>query len=203
MKILILLFAFLGSLPLRGAIISSFERLDSPLPPGNQFTLHRNFDGRAPVWSDYTFVFAGVPNYLIGADIVRTPYTSEVGNADFRLRITLEQSATVFLLIDNRVPDVATALPWVSALGFADTGDDVIFRQITTASIYTGSFPAGQLTLFEQNGAPGQSGMYVVGAVPEPGCLASFLAGTALCFRRRPSQAKRATLPDAPSPASR
>ena len=190
MKILALLLTLITSLPLRAAVISSVERLD----PG----IHRPdpypniFSGFGPVWSDYTFLFGPAPSYLLGAELVRTQYSVDNTDPDFQLRVTLDVPATVFLLIDNRAPDVATAMPWVSALGFTDTGDEARIvvgnSTLTMLSIYSGNFSAGDLVLLQQN-APGNVGMYIAAAtpstnVPEPASLSFLLIGAAFCFRR-------------------
>ena len=202
MKTLALLLALFGTLPLRAAVISSFERLD----PG----IHRSDPypnifqgGGTPVWSDYTFLFFPAPRYLIGAELVRTQYSVDNTDPDFQLRVTLDVPATVFLLIDNRVPDVSTLMPWVAALGFHDTGDDVPVTVLPTAlSNYSGSFPAGDIVLLPQN-APGSVGMYVVAAtpstnIPEPASLSFLLIGAAFCFRRfsLPANERNALLRD-------
>ena len=187
MKILALLLTLITSLPLRAAVISSIERLDSIIEPSRETTLTHNFAGFGPVWSDHTFTFRTVPNYLIGGDLVRTSYRDH-DDADFQLRVTLDAAATLFLLIDNRAPDVATTMPWVAALGFTDTGDDAVIAvspssNLTTSSIYSGIFPAGDVVLLQQN-APGNVGMYLVAAVPEPASLSLLLFGSLICLRR-------------------
>ena len=190
MKILALLLTLITSLPLRAAVISSIERLDSIIEPSRETTLTHNFTGFGPVWSDHTFTFRPfLPNYLIGGDLIRPSYYDS-DDADFQLRVTLDAPATLFLLIDDRAPNVATTMPWVAAFGFTDTGDDVVVAvspnsNLTTSSIYSGNFPAGDVVLLQQN-APGNVGMYLVGAVPEPSSAILLLSGAVFCLRRRP-----------------
>ena len=102
MKTLALILALLSSLPLRATIISSFQRLDPTTEPT---TLTHNFSGGGPVWANYTFLFAGIQDYLVGGDLLRTSYY-DGSDPDFQLRVTLDVPATVFLIIDNHVPDV-------------------------------------------------------------------------------------------------
>ena len=185
MKILALLLTLITSLPLHAAIISSFQRLD---PTTETTSLIHNFPGGGQVWTGNTFLFRTFLSYLVGGDFVRTSYIDS-SDADFQLRVTLDVPATLFLLIDNRAPDVATTMPWVAALGFTDTGNDAVIEVsvnsvLTTSSIYSGNFPAGDVVLLQQN-APGNVGMYVVGAVPEPASLSLVLFGGLICCHRR------------------
>ena len=175
-------------------LISSVERLDQggSLP----WVMH---DSRfVQVWRDYTFVYRSKPSYLIGGDQILTTYFGEAQDADFKLQLTLSTSATVYLLIDDRVPNVEAEMPWVSALGFIDTGDEAQIEVsgdslLTTASIYGQSFSAGSLVLFEQNdsspdGSP--AGMYTVAVVPEGGpALTGFAGSLVVWFRRSRRQA--------------
>ena len=191
MKAFVLVLVLFGALPLRAAIISSIERLDSAVPPATLlFHSSLSFLPGFPVWSNTSFQFRSVPSYLIGADQVRTAYFTDSSDPDYQLRLTLAVPATVYLIIDDRAPDVATAMPWVAALGFTDTGDDAVIQVsadqvLTTASIYGGSFPAGNVILLQQNDVPNHSGMFTVAAVPEPASSSLFLCGVVFCYRRR------------------
>jgi hypothetical protein len=195
--------ALFSALPARAHLISSIERLDTATPPNSLSHSDFTFRSGFPVWSDSTFQFRSAPSYLFGADQVRTRYLIDSSDPDFRLRITLEVPATVFLLIDNRAPEVSMLMPWVAALGFTDTGEDAAIQVsndslLTTASIYRAQFPAGDLVLLQQNDVPGNSGMYTVAVIPEPASLALLVVGAGMSLRRRPTR----TLPAVTRPPS-
>src|SRR5688500_15074463 len=130
----------------RANVITSVERLDDgdlPFvrydPPSRTFKLHTQ------IWRDYTFIWGTTPSYLQGADQVLTSLNQDTPDPDFQLRLSLSQDAFVYLLIDDRVPDVSAQMPWIAQLGFADTGDHAVMNlagRSVNASIYRGTFPA-------------------------------------------------------------
>jgi hypothetical protein len=61
----------------------------------------------------------GMPSYLLGSDYVKT-FNSDKHNAGISISLRIEQPATLYLLIDNRV----TIPDWVRA-SYEDTGDDI------------------------------------------------------------------------------
>lgn len=176
----------------RGSVISSIERLDAG--GGNNSVVHsaNNFKPNWPVWFDYTFTFRTAPSYLYGADHVRTRYMVDNLDADYQLRVTLDTAATVYMLIDDNLPNPLTKMPWAATMGFTDTGDQAVIQISadnvkTTASIYAAQFPAGDLTFLQQNDTTSQSGMYTLAAVnvPEPACAALLAVGGLLTLRRQ------------------
>ncbi|MES2569431.1 MAG: PEP-CTERM sorting domain-containing protein [Verrucomicrobiota bacterium] len=193
MKVIALLLClFTAILPVRaGTVISSAQRLDPGAGAVSVTSSPNTFKLFTQVWRDYTFTFRTTPSYLVGADMVMTHYFTDSADPDFQLRLTLAVPATVFLLIDDRVPDVATGMPWVASLGFTDTGDEAAIQiagdsLLTTSSIYSARFPAGEVVLLQQNSMPGNSGMFTVGAaVPEPTSTLLLLGGAMFCLRRR------------------
>jgi hypothetical protein len=181
----------------QAVVISALERLDGGVVP----QLHRGEDiftffPHSPVWRDYTFMFDETPTYLRRADHVLTSYFVDKSDPDFQLKLTLATAAQIYVLVDNRVSNVPGQMPWLETLGFADTGDDVTIRVsadmvLTTMSIYSGRFPAGNLTLLQQNDFPAESGMYTIAAaaVPEPSSAVLLVVAcgalTLICRRRR------------------
>lgn len=61
----------------------------------------------------------GMPGYLVGGDYVKT-FNSDKVNPQIQIQLTLAQPATVYLLLDDRVPIPS----WLPRL-FEDTGDDI------------------------------------------------------------------------------
>jgi hypothetical protein len=174
----------------RAKVITSIERLDDgdlPFvrydPPSPTFMTHTQ------IWRDYTFIWGTTPNYLRGADQVLTSLNQDTPDPDFQLRLSLSQPAFVYLLIDDRLPSLSQQMPWVAQLGFADSGEHAVMNlagNLVNASIYRGTFPAGDLVLLQQNTSPNVAFMYTVGVtpVPEPG-MGLVVAG-ALLFVQRP-----------------
>lgn len=192
-----LLLALLAPLQSQAAVISFAERLDAT-GTSSTFTLARspnNFNQHTQIYHDTSFTYRNVPGYLSGADAVRTRF-SDSQDADYQLHVTLEVPAKVFLVIDDRIEDVATIMPWLASMGFVDTGDsaDYLFSgtYVRTLSVYSGNFPAGDLVLPQQDSplVDGVTlcGMYTVGAVaivPEPGSAPLVSVGLAVCLMRR------------------
>ena len=86
-----------------------------------------------PVWRGYSFIFESTPQYLRGADQILNTFDVDRRDPDFALQVTLAQPATVYLLIDDRVPNIAAEMPWVAALGFTDNGDAALVNQFAVS----------------------------------------------------------------------
>lgn len=153
-----------------------------------------------------------IPAYLKGMEYILSGNDNRE-NAGYKLDITLNTAATVYLLIDNRLGDTvnsngptfdATHMQWVVNLGWTATSnglnragstaspDEVAIDESADGtvnqwySVYQKTVPAGTVTLFQADNA-GQN-MYgvVVAAVPEPGTVALGVLGAAsLFFLRR------------------
>jgi hypothetical protein len=172
----------------RASVIASVGRLDGGNPPAVHYD--PPFDTfTTQIWNDYTFLWGATPGYLRGADQVLTSLNADTADPDYRLRLSLSRDANVYLMVDDRVPGgVAARMPWVAQLGFADTGDDVVWNLAGRfTSIYRATVPAGDLVLREQNTSPNDAFMYVVGAapVPEPAIGLLGAAAVSLVERRR------------------
>lgn len=192
---------------MQAGVISAATRLDAT-GPNATFILTssaNNFSPHTQIWYNYSFSYRNVPAYLKGADSLRTLFQDNE-DTDYQLRLTLNAPATLFLLVDDRIDDVATAMPWLAPLGFTETGDfaDYLYSNsyVRTLSIYSASFPAGDVVLLPQDSqhnhplADGSiaPGMYVIGAsasVPEPASSWLLLLGPAgfLYLRRQKPRA--------------
>lgn len=162
------------------ATITALNRLDIDQTPGSReavFTL-----GNGPVYQDYSFTYSSWPTYLNGAEVVRM-VNNDLFDADYQLQLTLSQPATVYLFVDDRVGNVAQAMPWVAAQTFRDTGDTVMVWNFSY-SVFAAEVPAGTFTVHEQNST--SANMYTVAAVPEPSIVLFTAAGAIpLIMRRR------------------
>jgi hypothetical protein len=153
---------------------------------------------------DRTHEYNALP--LLGIDYVKVANNDKTV-ATYELDVTLGCSATLYLVIDNRVggtadtgglgdwagvdPDLSSKMTWVTSMGFADTGYDVGIDEGGNGSIdkwssvFSKDVSAGTITLLEQNDG-GSRNMYGVAAVPEPATLALLgFGGLALLRRKR------------------
>jgi len=89
-----------------------------------------------PCYVDRAHQYNSVPAYLIGAEYVMTA-NDDKDNGSHELDVTLSEPVTVYLFLDNRIqgsgqgtggqgvnPNLS-GMPWVAAMGFTDTGDDI------------------------------------------------------------------------------
>ncbi len=135
-------------------------------------------DEDEPCFVDRVHQYNVIPAYLIGADYVMTANDNK-GQSIYELDITLSDNATLYLFIDNRmggaagglgVAPIITGMPWVTNLGFTDTGDDIGIDEGADgtinqySSIFSLAASAGTITL----GGPTQGhggNMYGVAAL--------------------------------------
>ncbi len=117
-----------------------------------------------PCYVDRTHQYNSIPAYLIGAEYVMTA-NDDKNNSAHELDVTLSEAVTVYLFLDNRLqgsgqgtggqgvnPDLS-GMPWVAAMGFTDTGDDIGIDEAGDgdidqwSSVFSKKFPAGTITL--------------------------------------------------------
>ena len=113
---------------------------------------------------DRAHQYNSIPAYLIGAEYVLTA-NDDKDNGSHELDVTLSEAATVYLFLDNRLqasgtgtggqgvnPDLS-GMPWVAAMGFTDTGNDIGIDEAgdgdidNWSSVFSKKFPAGTITL--------------------------------------------------------
>ncbi len=109
---------------------------------------HRNTDTDAPedpqiapnpldedavCFVDRTHIYKEVPESLIGAEYIMLANDNK-NMGTYELDITLSQSATLYVFVDNRmggaagglnVDPIITGMPWLTDMGFVDTGEDI------------------------------------------------------------------------------
>jgi hypothetical protein len=114
---------------------------------------------------DRAHQYRSVPAYLIGAEYVMTA-NDDKDNGSHELDVTLSEAVTVYLFLDNRLQPSGTGagtgqgvnpnlsgMPWVAAMGFTDTGDDIAIDEAGDgtidrwSSVFSKKFPAGTITL--------------------------------------------------------
>ena len=117
-----------------------------------------------PCYVDRAHQYNSIPAYLIGAEYVMTA-NDDKDNSAHELDVTLSEAVTVYLFLDNRIqgsgqgtgglgvnPDLS-GMPWVAAMGFTDTGDDIGIDESGDgdidqySSVFSKKFPAGTITL--------------------------------------------------------
>ena len=127
---------------------------------------------------DRTHVYRNIPATLLGkAEYVQQDNDDRTAAA-YEVDIVLAFRADVYLWIDYRVGDgsnsnpptlSATMMPWVAEMGFVDTGEKLDIDESNNGSIdqylriYKAEFPAGTITLKQQNN--GSLDMYGIGAI--------------------------------------
>jgi len=118
---------------------------------------HRNTDTDAPeapqiasplqedalVFVDRVHIYKVVPEFLIGAEYVMAANDNKNMSA-YELDITLSRPATVYVFVDNRMGGAAgglnvapniTGMPWLTDMGFVDTGEDIGIDESADGSI--------------------------------------------------------------------
>jgi hypothetical protein len=95
------------------------------------------------VFNDRTHIYADVPPFFIGADYVMLANDNKNHSA-YELDITFSRSATLYVFVDNRtggaaggkgVDPIITGMPWLTDLGFIDTGEDIGIDESADGSI--------------------------------------------------------------------
>jgi hypothetical protein len=152
---------------------------------------------------DRTHEYNALP--IVGIDYVKVANNDKTAGA-YELDVTLGSSATLYLVIDNRVggtadiggnddwagvtPDLSSKMTWVTSMGFVDTGYDVGIDEGGNGSIdkwssvFGKDVSAGTITLLEQNDG-GSRNMYGVAAIPEPATIALLGFGALALIRKK------------------
>lgn len=124
---------------------------------------------------------------LTGAEYIMTGNDNR-DDPNLQITVTLSQRATLWLFLDTRIPgDGVTAdtpLPWMTDLGFVDSGYDIGLDSHdngtieTYHSIYGATFDAGDVVFLSENyQGVAQYGIAATTPVPEPSSITLF----ALC----------------------
>lgn len=110
---------------------------------------HLNFGEGFVAYTDRTHTLVSVPSVLVGGHYLQTRQGDKT-NASLSVSFNADPGTTVFVLIDNRVgdgiggtnpvsgsdnPPVASALPWLAANGFLDSGLDIGIDENNDGSI--------------------------------------------------------------------
>ena len=184
----------------QAALITDVERRNSDNDPP---VIAADLQEDSLCFVDRTHEYNSLP--LVGIDYVQVA-NNDKGKAEYELDVTLASSATLFLVIDNRVggtadisglddwagvtPDLSSKMTRVTSMGFVDTGLDVGIDEGGTgeinkwSSVFSKDVSAGTITLLEQNDG-GSRNMYGVAAVPEPATLALLGFGGLAMLRRK------------------
>ncbi|MEN6576951.1 MAG: hypothetical protein ABFD90_11460, partial [Phycisphaerales bacterium] len=159
--------------------------------------VHRNTDTDAPenpqvapdplgesavVFVDRTHVYADVPEWLISAEYIMLANDNKNWSA-YELDITFSRNATLYVFVDNRmggaaggkdVAPIVTGMPWLTTMGFVDTGEDIGIDESADGdidqyySIFALEVEAGTVTI--GGDTEGHSGnMLGVAALPRAG----------------------------------
>ncbi|MBN2514377.1 MAG: PKD domain-containing protein [Sedimentisphaerales bacterium] len=123
----------------------------------------------------------GIPATLVDQAEYIKSVMGDKDNAGLEYDVVLTSTADVYLFIDNRVgdgvntnpPTLTTKMTWIATMGFVDTGLEIsIDEDFATKDgidnyyrLYKATFPAGTLTLSEQNDG-GTRAMYILAALP-------------------------------------
>src|SRR5258706_5121165 len=147
-------------------VISSITRFDEgDITPKNSEQLVSNGLQRgALIWNDSSFTYGPPPSYLSGADYIQM-VDGDRADTDYQLSIALSQPAIVYLIIDDRIGNLASTMPWIASMGFTDTGNNLLVAD-NVSSIYSGLF-SSQLVVRQQNSGV-NTHMYTVAATVQP-----------------------------------
>jgi hypothetical protein len=185
---------------------------------GNNYTVG-TFGHEAPAFVDRNHRYSDdaanslpVPGYLVGNEYIMSGNDNR-DNATYKLDVTIDAPATVYMLIDNRLQDGDGATPptfgpanmqWILDQGWAatanghnragdagrpdefgiDGGADGTINQYY--SVYSKRFPAGTLSLLQADNAGRNMYGVVVAPIPEPSTWAlAFVGAMGLALARR------------------
>jgi len=119
---------------------------------------HRNSDtdateapqiGAAPLaegsvtFVDRVHIYKEVPALVLGAEYIMLANDNK-NQATYELDVTVSRDATIYVFVDNRmggaaggkgVTPIITGMPWLTSLGFVDTGEDMGIDESADGSI--------------------------------------------------------------------
>jgi hypothetical protein len=136
----------------------------------------------ALTYVDRTHQYNDVPAFLVGAQYVMLANDNK-GQGNYELDITLSKNATIYVFVDNRmgggagtkgVNPIVTGMPWLTTLGFVDTGEDIGIDESgdgsinNYSSVFAADVKAGTVTLGGDTAGHGGN-MYGVAALPRAG----------------------------------
>jgi len=152
--------------PVVGAgVITSIQRLDDDQTPNfNEALVPGGLKQGALIWTDRTFTYGTLPTAFQNLDYVEM-VTTDHTDPNYQLSMSLNAPSTVYLFVDDRVSTLTPIMPWVTALGFTDTGANLLVADHTT-SIYTANFASGSV-LFRQQADANGANMYTIAAAPQ------------------------------------
>jgi len=131
---------------------------------------------------DRTHQYNEVPAFLVGAQYVMLANDNK-GQGTYQLDVTLSKNATIYVFVDNRmgggagtkgVNPIITGMPWLTTLGFVDTGEDIGIDESgdgginNYSSVFAAEVKAGTITLGGDTAGHGGN-MYGVAALPRAG----------------------------------
>jgi len=183
----VVLMVAVAALPAHAQIIMDVESLNSRAVDGlgaAQVSWEVLGDG-AMAYIDRGHVYRNVPEALVGAEYILT-VNDDKANPDLELHVTIAQTATLYLIIDNRIgtgmqnvagsPDLAAGdMGWVTELGFKETDMKMALDENANGSVdnfytlFSKSVSPGVIVLKGQYdtsfGIPWERNMYGVAAV--------------------------------------
>jgi hypothetical protein len=92
---------------------------------------------------DRTHIYADVPPFILGAQYVRLANDNK-NNSAYELDLTFAMNATLYVFVDNRMGGAAggkgvnpniDGMPWLTDMGFVDTGEDIGIDESADGSI--------------------------------------------------------------------
>lgn len=110
------------------------------------WSVQTNLQQGSQIYGDRDFTYVTIPDFLIGADYIRTAADSK-NYADTLCDFTAGDDINVYVALDDRVN---AELSWLSV--WTDTGEDVTITDNLTFSLYQAAFDKGDVVSLGTNG---------------------------------------------------
>ena len=182
-KLLILSMLLLGTLvgPAQAQLITGVAHRNSAVAAAPQIASNPLGED-ALTYVDRTHQYNEVPAFLVGAQYVMLANDNK-GQGTYQLDITVSKNATIYVFVDNRmgggagtkgVNPIITGMPWLTTLGFVDTGEDIGIDESgdgginNYSSVFALDVKAGTITLGGDTQGHGGN-MLGVAALPRAG----------------------------------